>query len=845
MSDHAPTPSHDAPAARSFWQRLKGAPSELRQFPGWVRQNPLRASLLAVGLATLTTLLAVSAWFLVPQAAVVKPSIELAYSALESGDLAKARHIALQVKDDPQITYRELAGPLYVLGMAIAHEAAEHDDDVEQRMLYLVAANYLQEAYERGFPRDKEETALLELGRAWHAAGEHERSIKPLRLCVAQGGNQRRKARSLLAEAYARATPPKTREALRENHALLDDMSLDPTERAATLQRECRLQLARGDAQAAQAAIDQLVTLQGQTPGVVRLQVECLIRQADAINSGETITEAARSLLERARQLLMAAPEATLNDSPPLIYLLGQCQQRLGEWDEAHETFSQLYQPASERPEKFAAGLQLLRQAIAKGDFERATELAERFVALPADALRSNPWVSENDVRTTIGELRQLLLDEHKYDDLLALTESPAGIISKTQWLTWRAEAHEAKAASQEQSIDKASAAERSALAAAARSDHRLAAEARAQLAEALQLEREYADQLWLSADQYWLGRDYRQAARMLQRYLEVEPKKRRPEALVQLGECWLAAGKPALAVDPLMQCAEEFRRHPAAYRARIIAAQAQVELNALSTAEQLLRDNVESDELSPDAAPWRDSLWELSKLMHRQGCEAEAKSREQGIDSGIPERFKAAFPELERAHGFFTQAINGLSEFVERYPDDARNSEARYLLAESYRQAAKLPRKQAPTVAIAAAQAAIKKQTEELLTSAVEEYDRLIARLADSLDAHEQSPLEKRLLRNSYFSKADALFDLGRYDDAVRAYSAATSRYQREPESLLAYVQIAACYRLLNKPQEARGTLHQAQAVLARMKPDLPFTQVTPYSRERWQQLLSWLATL
>jgi tetratricopeptide (TPR) repeat protein len=147
--------------------------------------------------------------------------------------------------------------------------------------------------------------------------------------------------------------------------------------------------------------------------------------------------------------------------------------------------------------------------------------------------------------------------------------------------------------------------------------------------------------------------------------------------------------------------------------------------------------------------------------------------------------------------------------------------------------------------VTIEATRNALARQSQLDLEAAVVEYDKLIALLGDVQDSLNHTSMEKQLLRNSYFSKADALFDLGRYDDAIRAYSAASNRYQNEPESLGAYVQIAACYRLLGKPQEARGTLQQAQGVLVRMKPDADFARATPYTRDEWNQLLTWLGTL
>jgi tetratricopeptide (TPR) repeat protein len=314
---------------------------------------------------------------------------------------------------------------------------------------------------------------------------------------------------------------------------------------------------------------------------------------------------------------------------------------------------------------------------------------------------------------------------------------------------------------------------------------------------------------------------------------------------MLLLAESQLALDQPDQAIETLVECLEGFPNHPTSYQARLVAAQAYAERGLLSDAKQLLAANVDSDDLSPRSSQWRDSLFLMGKLLHREGLEHEAKSRAAGVDGDDQQRTREALLELEPAHAAFITAIDKLGRAVERYPEAPQTREARYLLADCYRQASKWPRKKMKLVAIEATRSALARQSQLDLDNAVLEYDRLITELGDVQDSLNHSALEKQVLRNSYFSKADALFDLGRYEDAIRAYSAASNRYQNEPESLGAYVQIAACYRLLNRPQEARGTLQQAQGVLLRMKPDAKFTAATPYTRDEWGTLLKWLGTL
>ena len=108
-----------------------------------------------------------------------------------------------------------------------------------------------------------------------------------------------------------------------------------------------------------------------------------------------------------------------------------------------------------------------------------------------------------------------------------------------------------------------------------------------------------------------------------------------------------------------------------------------------------------------------------------------------------------------------------------------------------------------------------------------------------------ELSGIEQRILRNCYFARADALYDMQRYEEAIQAYSNATNRYQQEPESLEAYVQIANCHRQRSRPAEARGTLEQAKVILQRIRPDADFQQTTRYNRDEWGKILNWLGSL
>ena len=228
-----------------------------------------------------------------------------------------------------------------------------------------------------------------------------------------------------------------------------------------------------------------------------------------------------------------------------------------------------------------------------------------------------------------------------------------------------------------------------------------------------------------------------------------------------------------------------------------------------------------------------------------REAQQLEVSSRQVGVDEPVGDLKKKGLAQLEKSHTAYQEAIKVLSEAVARYETVPEALPARYHLAESYRQAAKYPRKKLDTVTIETTRATLHRQVQSELQAALTEYNQLIAALNDEQDATAPNVLTQNILRNAYFGRADTLFDLERFDEAIAAYSAATNRYQHEPEALEAYVRIASCYRRLNKASEARGTLQQAKVVLSRLRPDANFSQTTPYNREEWTKLLDWLVSL
>jgi tetratricopeptide (TPR) repeat protein len=264
-----------------------------------------------------------------------------------------------------------------------------------------------------------------------------------------------------------------------------------------------------------------------------------------------------------------------------------------------------------------------------------------------------------------------------------------------------------------------------------------------------------------------------------------------------------------------LEECIEFHPLDSSTYQARIDCARAYWYQGNTERAEQLLRDNIAGSSLKPSSREWKDSLFELGMLLHEQGQH----------DS----------------------AIGTLEEAVQRYPQDPQRLLAQYLIGESYRRSAREMLERALPTRTSGDLDKNKQQITERLSTALSQFEEV--QRAITLRTHDihSDPLMGTMLRNCYMLEGAVLFDLGsitgqpqRYKDAIEAYSNVSSLYPDEPFVLETFVQIANCWRRLNKSDNARGAVQQAQIALERLPANSDFTSTTALTRDEWKTLLA-----
>lgn len=323
-----------------------------------------------------------------------------------------------------------------------------------------------------------------------------------------------------------------------------------------------------------------------------------------------------------------------------------------------------------------------------------------------------------------------------------------------------------------------------------------------------------YGDALWRGIDLYDRSGELRRAIGALQLFVAERPEDAlTPDAMLRLGRAYQAGGFFDKAVSTFQKIQFRYPKSFAASKCAVPLAQAYLAKGPefYAKAETVLLSVVDNNlVLTPDAQEFRQSLFELAQLYYRT-------SR-------------------------FEESVSRLEELVSRYPDEQRLGQLMFLMADSYRKSANLltSRIIAATQPSDPVEAAAARK--ERLAKAKTLYDRVI-------EAYRTSPpssdLDKLYQKLSHFYRADCIYDLGNFEEAIHLYDAAAFRYQEDPSALAAYVQIVNAYCALNRMDEARTANERAKWLLKRMPADAFANGGFTMPKEYWDQWLKWSNTL
>lgn len=809
-------PSQPSPAPRF------AALGEIARRVGNWAMGHRKLALLAA-LAALTTLVGIIAVvvFLRPGhrdgAGRVDPAAVL--SALDAGNYEEARRLATILQHQDTLPPEAWGVASYALGVVEARQA-EQALGATQRDLYLIAARYLDEARDRGFPRHRQEAAILLLGKCLYSSGQFTASRSVLEEALKQNPREKANIHRLLAGAYLNGAKPLFQKALAHNALALGDSTLSADARNEVLLQRVEILVRMGKHADALAALDRLPAGVRQRPEALLLRGWSLAEEARKLADAKGPPKAAAESRRRLQAALGALRAAQTRDtlashvSGPAMYLIGVCLDLSGDAKAALEQFRHTIRQHGGSAEALAAGLRSAELLRRLGRHREALA-AYREVLTAAGVMDtySNPWVSWDDLRRRVLEAYRSFCDQRDFAAALQLAMLRSSLFTQVLTLQLAAEAYQAWGrnliAQAEAQPDRKAAP----LLRRGRELLRRAGSCHAQLAQLHLADREYADDLWNAAEAYLQGQDFQAAVKVLREYLKNESRRRYCQALVNLAEALLAVGRVDEALASLRECIQAHPRDPASFRARLLASKAYLEKGQYQAAKKLLAENLRGDLLAPESVEWRDSLLELGRVLYSEGR--------------------------------FSEALGPLEEAAARYPDSPQTAECRYLAAGCHRLRARQLQEQSYKERLPSVRQAHDQHRSEALQSALQRYESLRDDLDRRRAQRELGPLEEAILRNCVLFIGAALYELGRYEASAEASLAAANRYYGEPASLEAYVQAARAFRRMGRTNQARTAIDQAKVALARIKDGPRFVETTNYSKQQWAEVLDRLATL
>ena len=796
-------------------------------------------------------------------------SLELALEALDGRRWSEARRLA-RLLAKMSVPEPEAGGAEYVLGAAAALEADDADDR-HQRSLALLAVRHLERSRQLGFPPGREIDGLWLLGKSLFQSGRPRECREPLEATLDANIESPRRVYTLLAQAFQKEPDRDLETALEYNQFYLEEESTADEERSAGLLDRANILWRLGNDAECVATLNQIPRDALVSPDAALLRGRLMLNDARRMLRAER--RAAKSVAKGGPAVNEPSP-SNANASPPpngdpsaisaadsaskptetrrvgvsdyslplrekydsvlaqlraaqsdplrvatvrkAMYLIGVAYLDLGDIRAALRQFERTRSMHPVSHEGRAAGLQ---EADIYRDQEMVDEAITAYLRVLATVRPSetfaNAWIPADKFRGRILAAFESLTAIGDFERAIVLGEKLSPLFPKSRAVELTAETYRAWASRlllQAESQPEALAGESRRR---GRELWRKAGQTYLELAKLNFTAKRYPEDLWLAAESLLAGHQFSRAAESFQRFLDADRVKRRPRALLGLGEAQLSLHQLDAALAAFRECIEFYPNDAATYRARLLAAKARMLRGEAKMAESLLRDNLSGDLLTPASREWRDSLFVLGELLATEGRNEEA--------------------------------IETLEEAIARFPETRQAIEAHYLAAEAYRQAAKIPQAKLEQDSVATAKTLHFRRMQELLGNAITHYEHVQKALNEGLEAGSLGLVEQAMLRNSYFAAGSALFDLTRYEEAIRVYSTATNRYQREPEVLDAFLQIAHCYRKLGKTAEARGALQQALVVLTRMpnESSQAFQETSNLSRQQWTELLQWLAKI
>ena len=795
----------DHPAA----PKAKGIQGRLAALIHWSGKSRLRmlvaGSIAMLGLGSLFT-----AWSYMARLAVTQENpatLARALEALDNSEYEKARSIVgrMQLNEDASQTF---GSSLFVLGAVKAAEAEDEWSIDRKRGVYLVAARYLQKAQDLGVPPVREGALKYLLGLSLIRGNQPQAGIDILEDSLEDQRIPKTEVHALLTDAYLATSEPNLDAALEHNQYVLEDETLAEGKRADALIARAKILGRLGRVEEAFIQIETISQDYAQPALLKSISGRLAITAAE---SSSVSKEERDKMLDRAEQELREAQRLDpLNGklNRESMYWIGRSFEARGDTEAAVEQYDSISRLYGETEESIVATLARADLSRENGDLEHALASYRTLLETVGDPVTYvNRLLPLSELKKRLTQAHTYFLNNKQFEQAVLLVGQFPPLFNQIEVTELRGKTHEAWGNYLLAEADNASSESGSDSASAGRYHLRAAGRAYETLGRLRFGTVQFTKDLWQAADSYYRGQSYTHAARVLEEFLHHESRDDNATALLRLGQSLLAASEIDRAIKTLEECIELYPSSGDIYQARLECVRAYRHNGQVHKATELLLANLRGDELDPKSPEWQISLFSLGEVYYDEGE--------------------------------YANAIQVLDEAVIRYPNASQALMGRYTIARAYHSAAKGPAEKMQSAKTENERLKNRKARDEKLKAALTNY-RVVQKLISEQGYKENSTLLKALSRNCYMMQGSVLFQLKRFEEARIAYGNVSTMFQDEPFVLESFVHIANCWRRLNQPIKARGTIAQAKLVLGRLPEGTNFKLATNFNREKWVTLLN-----
>ena len=217
-------------------------------------------------------------------------TLEMAYDALDLGAYNEARRLATQLRIRGDVSPDELGGPAFVLGAATLLEVDQKWGKAKSSS-YLIAARYLEEASDRGFPAERRATGLYMLGKSLYLSDQFATSRLYLIDALKANPNLKTEIHKMIASASRNDANPRLAEALDHITKYLSDPILSSDQRAEGMLEKSQILYDLGRIEECRKTLAELPPETKNRAGAIAMHGRLLLDEARALRNDPELVE--------------------------------------------------------------------------------------------------------------------------------------------------------------------------------------------------------------------------------------------------------------------------------------------------------------------------------------------------------------------------------------------------------------------------------------------------------------------------------------------------------------------------------------------------------------------------